>query len=124
MKNLDRVNNPYGDAKIIDACSLFGMMNLKGKRFSSRDPVRAIANMHDRGNGLGGGFAIYGLYPEYKDYYALHIMYLDRDSKRKTEKFLSKGLTLLLTKKCRLEKQMFLTPSFVEILRPPKQIEE
>ncbi|HIE18942.1 TPA: hypothetical protein EYP75_04370 [Candidatus Bathyarchaeota archaeon] len=95
MKDLNRISNPYGDDKVFDACSLFGMMNLKGERFSSRDPVRAIANMHDRGNGLGGGFAIYGLYPEYKDYYALHIMYLDRDAKEKTEKILSKSFDVV-----------------------------
>ena len=44
--------------------------------------------MHDRGNGLGGGFAIYGIYPDYKDYYALHIMYLDVNAKRLTDNFL------------------------------------
>ncbi len=29
--------------------------------------------MHDRSNGLGGGFAAYGIYPEYKDFFALHM---------------------------------------------------
>lgn len=29
--------------------------------------------MHDRSNGLGGGFAGYGIYPEYKDFYAFHM---------------------------------------------------
>jgi glutamate synthase domain-containing protein 1 len=82
------VNNRYGDDKVIDACSLFGMMNLQGKRFSGKDPVKAIANMHDRGNGLGGGFTVYGLYPDYKDYYALHIMYMDSDAKRVTDTFI------------------------------------
>jgi glutamate synthase domain-containing protein 1 len=91
VKNLSRVNNPYGEDKVVDACSLFGMMNLKGKRFSSRAPVRAIANMHDRGNGLGGGFAVYGLYPEYKSDYALHVMYMNREAKEKTEKLLAEG---------------------------------
>jgi len=88
MKDLGRVSNPYGDDKVMDACCLFGMMNLGGERFSSRDPVKAIANMHDRGNGLGGGFAIYGLYPEHRDDYALHIMYLDKEAKRKTDRLL------------------------------------
>ena len=37
--------------------------------------MKAIANMHVRGNGLGGGFAAYGIYPEYKDYYAFHLMF-------------------------------------------------
>jgi glutamate synthase domain-containing protein 1 len=88
MKDLTRTNNPYGDEKVFDACSIFGMMNLKGERFSAKDPVRAIANMHDRGNGLGGGFAAYGIYPEHKDDYAFQIMYLDREAKKKTEKLL------------------------------------
>jgi len=82
MKDLTKTNNPYGDEKVFDACSIFGMMNLKGERFSAKDPVRAIANMHDRGNGLGGGFAAYGIYPEYKDDYAFQIMYLDREAKK------------------------------------------
>ncbi len=89
--NINKLNNPYGDDKVMGACSLFGMMNLKGKRFSSRDPVKAISNMHDRGNGLGGGFAIYGLYPEYKDDYALHIMYLSIEAKERTDKFLKES---------------------------------
>ncbi len=82
------VNNRYNDDKLIEGCSLFGMMNLSGERFSSRNPVRAIANMHERGNGLGGGFAVYGIYPEHREEYALHIMYLDRDAKKKTERLL------------------------------------
>ena len=31
--------------------------------------------MHVRGNGLGGGFAAYGIYPKYDDYYAFHMMF-------------------------------------------------
>lgn len=31
--------------------------------------------MHDRSNGLGGGFAAYGIYPEHKDEFALHIFF-------------------------------------------------
>ena len=89
MRNLSKVNNPFGDDKDFSGCSIFGMMNLEGKRFSSQDPVRAIANMHDRGNGLGGGFAVYGIYPDFKDYYALHIMYLSRDAKEKTDRILA-----------------------------------
>jgi glutamate synthase domain-containing protein 1 len=80
--NWAEVNNRYGEGKVIDACSLFGMMHLKGERFSYKKPLEAIANMHDRGNGLGAGFAVYGLYPDYKDDYALHIMYMDMDAKR------------------------------------------
>src|SRR3990170_8616414 len=89
MKNLSKVNNPFGDDKDFSGCSIFGMMNLEGKRFPSTDPVRAIANMHDRGNGLGGGFAVYGIYPEFQGYYALHVMDLGGASKDETESFLN-----------------------------------
>lgn len=34
--------------------------------------------MHDRSNGLGGGFAGYGIYPEYKDFYAFHMFFDER----------------------------------------------
>ena len=88
MQNIRRVNNYFSDDKVIDACSIFGMMDTTGKRFSGKDVTRAIANMHVRGNGLGGGFAVYGLYPEYADYYAFHIMYLNREAKEQTEQFL------------------------------------
>jgi glutamate synthase domain-containing protein 1 len=95
MRDLSRINNPYSDDKVIDACSLFGMMDTTGKRFAGKDIVRAIANMHVRGNGLGGGFAIYGLYPEYSDYYAFHIMYLSREGQAQAEAFLNRRFHLI-----------------------------
>jgi glutamate synthase domain-containing protein 1 len=95
MRNLSKINNPYNDDKDFDGCSLFGMMNLEGKRFSSRDPVKAIANMHERGNGLGGGFAVYGIYPEHQDDYAFHIMYLSRDAKEKTDRLLRENFDVI-----------------------------
>jgi glutamate synthase domain-containing protein 1 len=82
MNYQDRnIISPFGDDKDFSGCAIFGMMNTEGKRFSSEDPVRAVANMHDRGNGLGGGFAVYGIYPDFKDFYAFHIMYLSWDAK-------------------------------------------
>jgi glutamate synthase domain-containing protein 1 len=95
MRNLSKINNPYNDDKDFDGCSIFGMMNVEGKRFSSSDPIRAIANMHDRGNGLGGGIAVYGIYPEHEDDYAFHIMYLSRDAKEKTDKLLKEDFDVI-----------------------------
>ncbi|HPT18730.1 MAG TPA: glutamine amidotransferase family protein, partial [Methanothrix sp.] len=61
--------------KDICACSIFGAMNRDGERFTGARVMKAIANMHVRGNGLGGGFAAYGIYPQYSDYYAFHLMF-------------------------------------------------
>jgi glutamate synthase domain-containing protein 1 len=95
MKDLARVANPYKEGKVIDACSIFGMMNTWGQRFSGKDTIAAIANMHDRGNGMGGGFGVYGLYPEYAEYYAFHIMYLSQQAKTQVEVFLNEKFHLL-----------------------------
>ncbi len=95
MRNLSRINNPYNDDKDFAGCSIFGMMNLEGKRFSSQDPVKAITNMHDRGNGLGGGLAVYGIYPDFKEYYAFHIMYLSKDAKDKTDRILASRFDII-----------------------------
>ncbi len=90
-----RIISPFGDDKDFAGCAIFGMMNTDGKRFSSKDPVKAITNMHDRGNGLGGGFAVYGIYPQFKDYYAFHIMYLSKDAKEKTDRILASRFDII-----------------------------
>jgi glutamate synthase domain-containing protein 1 len=95
MKDIRKTNNPHNDEKVIDACSIFGAMDTSGKRFAGEGVIRAIANMHDRGNGLGGGFAIYGLYPEHANSYAFHIIYLTLEGKAETEAFLKENFKLL-----------------------------
>ncbi len=88
MNDLNKINNPYSEGKVIDACSIFGMMDTAGNCFSGENVIKAIANMHFRGNGLGGGFAIYGLYPQYPAHYAFHVMYLSHEGKAEVESFL------------------------------------
>ena len=44
--------------------------------------------MNDRGNGLGAGYAAYGIYPEFEDHYAFHVMYDDPSSKVEVEDYL------------------------------------
>ncbi len=95
MKNLEKINNTWNDDKVIDACSIFGAMDTSGRRFSGESVIKAIANMHDRGNGLGGGFAVYGLYPEHAEHYAIHLMFLDDDDKRDTEEFLRRSFSVV-----------------------------
>jgi glutamate synthase domain-containing protein 1 len=95
MKNLIQLNNTHNDDKVIDACSIFGAMDTSGRLFSGEGVIKAIANMHERGNGLGGGFAVYGLYPEQAELYAFHIMYLDVKDKQETELFLHQHFTVV-----------------------------
>jgi len=94
MKDISRINNPYDDDKLTACCSIFGMMSVERRTFSGSDIMTAIASMHDRGNGLGGGFAVYGLYPEYADHYAMHIMFTHSAARQQVEDFLSDGLVI------------------------------
>lgn len=71
-------------------CAISGMIHRRGERMAGDKIVTSISYMHDRSNGLGGGFAGYGIYPEYKDQYALHLFYDDEAAKNETERFLER----------------------------------
>ncbi len=77
-----------GDVRIPSGCAISGIFNKDGKNMNGEDIIKSISIMHDRSNGLGGGFAAYGIYPEYKDYYAFHVFYDNTDAKKECEAFL------------------------------------
>ncbi len=72
----------------ISGCGHIGILDQRGKVFSGEEVQHAIAAMHDRGNGLGGGFVVYGCYPEYKDFYAFHLLYNNDHVREETESIL------------------------------------
>jgi glutamate synthase domain-containing protein 1 len=78
-----------GRVRIPSGCAITAIMNKKGERFSGKDIITSIRLMHDRSNGLGGGFAAYGIYPEYKELYAFHVFYDGINAKIKAEEFLN-----------------------------------
>ena len=82
----------YSYEKDISGCGLAGVINTNGKMINGSVITEAMAVQHERGNGLGGGFAGYGIYPEFADCYALHIMYDDEDCHLETEKYLKDHL--------------------------------
>jgi glutamate synthase domain-containing protein 1 len=84
-----------GQIRIPSGCAISGIINKAGKRMSGEDIIKSITVMHDRSNGLGGGFAAYGIYPEYKDYYALHVFYDSASSKRECEEFLEEHFDII-----------------------------
>lgn len=76
------------DYRVPSACGIFGMMSYSGRRFSGSTIIKAMRNMHERSNGLGGGFAGYGIYPEYESFYAFHLIYENEVAKEDTERLL------------------------------------
>ena len=74
--------------KDISGCSVFGMLSLEKKSFSGSRVAEGIGVMRDRTNGLGAGFAGYGIYPDFPDHYALHLLYDTDAAKSETEAYL------------------------------------
>lgn len=81
-EGLDGVRIPSG-------CAVSAIFSKSGERRSGEDIIKSIALMHDRSNGLGGGFAAYGIYPEYKNLYALHVFYEGKGPKDVCEAFIN-----------------------------------
>ncbi|MBQ9557750.1 MAG: glutamine amidotransferase family protein [Clostridia bacterium] len=77
-----------GKIRIPSGCAIAAVISREGDRMTGESIVSAMKPMHDRSNGLGGGFAGYGIYPEYKDFYALHMFFDCRDTRKKCEAFL------------------------------------
>ena len=64
-----------GQVRIPSGCAIAAVISKEGRRISGEGIINAMKPMHDRSNGLGGGFAGYGIYPEYKDFYAFHLFF-------------------------------------------------
>lgn len=77
-----------GAVRIPSGCAIAAIMDRSGSRHDGSDIVKSIELMHDRCNGLGGGFAAYGIYPAYRELYAFHVMYESRDARAEVEAYL------------------------------------
>lgn len=78
-----------GEVRIPAGCAISGFISKSGKRISGSSIVHSMYSMHDRSNGLGAGYAGYGIYPEYKDLFAFHLFYDSQEAREETEKFLN-----------------------------------
>ncbi len=95
MINLKNTNSrPWDFQKDISGCGLSGLINKDGKRVSGEVIMKSIRTQHDRGNGLGGGFAAYGIYPDFKDHYAVHVMCESKEALNEFECFLKDVTTI------------------------------
>ena len=77
-----------GEIRIPSGCAIAAIIDRKGNRINGSQIIKSIALMHDRSNGLGGGFAAYGIYPEHKDEYAIHVFYDSSEARKQCEDFL------------------------------------
>ena len=84
-----------GQIRIPSGCAIAAVISREGKRMTGDIITQAMKPMHDRSNGLGGGFAAYGIYPEYRDFYALHVFYDERTTRKACEQFLKERFEIV-----------------------------
>ncbi|MGI5896932.1 MAG: class II glutamine amidotransferase [Oscillospiraceae bacterium] len=82
------MNNIEGQVRIPSGCAIAAVISTDGNKMTGEKIIESMKPMHDRSNGLGGGFAAYGIYPEYREFYALHMFFNDRVSRKNCEVFL------------------------------------
>ncbi|MDR1210033.1 MAG: glutamine amidotransferase family protein [Clostridiales bacterium] len=83
-----------GRLRIPSGCAISGIFSKSGKPIGGERIIKSIEVMHDRSNGLGGGFACYGIYPQFPDHYAIHVFHDNLASKRECEDFLLKNFDI------------------------------
>ena len=80
----------FNDYRIPAGCAISGIFSKNGDNICGDKIIKSIELMHERSNGLGGGFAGYGIYPEYKDLFAFHIFYDNSNAREECERFLDR----------------------------------
>ena len=76
-------------------CAVSAVISRNGERMSGEKIIESMRPMHERSNGLGGGFAAYGIYPEYKELFALHLFFHDKAVRHACEDYLRGALEIV-----------------------------
>lgn len=98
-----------GEIRIPAGCAISSIFSKSGKNICGDRIVKSMGVMHDRSNGLGAGYAGYGIYPQYKDYYAFHIFYDNTKAREACEQFLEKHFDIINLSKIPVKKTPAIT---------------
>jgi glutamate synthase domain-containing protein 1 len=73
MKSSCLTERPPGDRNP-SACGITALFNMDKKEISGKKITDMICLMRERENGQGAGFAVYGLFPKYRDQYCIQVL--------------------------------------------------
>ncbi len=113
----------------ISGCGLAGIISRKKVYIPGEVIVRSITHQKERGNGLGAGYAGYGIYPQFPDAYAFHIMYDDELSRKETEEYIKKHFHVIHYEEIptrrtkRIQDSPLLWRYFLKPIEPPDVLE-
>ena len=84
-------------------CGIIGFIDRTKSRMDGSSIKVALSLMNERGSGDGAGYAAYGIYPDYADYYALHVFFDNMaNQKRRLTNSSSSGERSFIKKRSRL----------------------
>jgi len=89
------------------ACAIGSMFNLEGKRISGKKTAEMMSVMKERENGLGAGYAAYGLFPKLREYYCLQLILDDFEAKERVEEFIKDYTDIVKEEKVPVKKDVF-----------------
>lgn len=89
------------------ACGIAGILNLDRELVSGKKIATMICSMEERENGLGAGYAAYGLFPDMKDYYCLQLILDNLEAKEVVAEFLKNYVDIVDEEKVRVRTEVF-----------------
>ncbi|MFH1721273.1 MAG: glutamine amidotransferase family protein [Candidatus Altiarchaeota archaeon] len=105
--------------RVFDACGIAGLFNYGLKPESGKKVRSMIALMRERENGLGGGYAAYGLFPKMADHYCIQLLLEDipeeKPTRERVEEFLKKKADIARDEKVPLNEKII--PEHPEVHR-------
>jgi glutamate synthase domain-containing protein 1 len=102
---------PPGLEYQMGGCGIAGCIAFHGKTITGEGIGRMLSTMGERENGLGAGYACYGLFPDHRDDYCLQFFFDDEAAKQKVEELLAEHTSISK------EEKVYTRP--VKSLRPP-----
>lgn len=76
-------------------CGITGIVNVEGSPIPGQVILDSMDVLDFRSNGRGAGFAAYGIYPEFSDNYAIHVMIEDRKTRGEVDEFIFDNLEVV-----------------------------
>jgi glutamate synthase domain-containing protein 1 len=80
---------------VVTMCGIIGVIDRARLKMDGTGIRAALSQMDERGSGEGAGYAVYGAFPDFKDYYAIHVFFDNlHETKPVVEEELSKWGTI------------------------------
>ena len=108
---------PPGTTYQMGGCGIAGVMALDGSVVSGDRIASMLTTMGERENGLGAGYACYGLFPQHLDEYCFQVFFDDEEVKKRVEEFLKDYVEIHHAEKVFHRPVQTMTPPFPNIWR-------